>query len=75
MSEGQEVMSSCRLAGFPVTLAQIGLQEPTRELLEPIALRAVQTGESTHNERCEVSSAQLVDAIVRVDERGRSWQL
>jgi glycerol dehydrogenase len=73
-SEIEEVMGFCTQVGLPITLAQIGLRELPREMLEKIALRATQTGESIHNEPFEVSSARVADAILMADELGRSWQ-
>jgi glycerol dehydrogenase len=72
ISEIEEVIGFCTHVGLPVTLAQIGLQELPREVLEKIALRATQTGESIHNEPFEVPCARLVDAILIADELGRS---
>jgi glycerol dehydrogenase len=74
LAEIEEVLGFCNQVGLPVTLAQIGLEEVSLELLEKIALRATQTGESIHHEPFEVTSAQVADAILRADELGRSWQ-
>jgi glycerol dehydrogenase len=73
-AEIDAVLGFCTHVGLPVTLAQIGLQELSREGLENIAGRATQTGESIHHEPFEVSSARVADAILRADELGRSWQ-
>ncbi len=73
-SEIDEVTGFCSQVGLPVTLAQIGLQELPPEMLERIALRAVQSGESIHNEPFEVRSDQVVDAILKADQLGRSWR-
>ncbi len=72
--EIEEVLGFCTKVGLPVTLGQIGLQELPREMLEKIALRAVQTDESIHNEPFKVHSAGVVDAILTADQLGRSWQ-
>jgi len=74
LPEIEEVIGFCIQVGLPVTLAQIGLQDLPREILEKIAVRATQPGESIHNEPFEVSSAQVAAAILRADELGRSWQ-
>jgi glycerol dehydrogenase len=74
LAEIEEVLGFCIQVGLPVTLAQIGLQEVSPELLERIALRATQTGESIHHEPFEVSAALVAAAILRADELGRSWQ-
>lgn len=73
-SEIEEVTGFCTQVGLPVTLAQIGLKDLPREMLDRIAQRAVQTGESIHNEPFEVHSAMVVDAILKADQFGRSWQ-
>ncbi|NSW87671.1 MAG: glycerol dehydrogenase [Syntrophobacteraceae bacterium] len=73
MPEIEEVLGFCTQVGLPVTLAQIGLHALSREMLEKIALRSTQTGESIHNEPFEVSSAQVLDAIVKADQLGGSW--
>ena len=72
ISEIDAVISFCMQVGLPVTLAQIGLQDPPREVLEKIALRATQADESIHNEPFEVHSERVVDAILNADRLGRS---
>jgi glycerol dehydrogenase len=72
--EIEEVIGFCTQVGLPVSLPQIGLQELPREVLERIALRATQAGESIHNEPFKVPSARVADAILIADELGRSWQ-
>ena len=74
ISEIEEVMGFCTQVGLPVTLGQIGLQGMHPEMLEKIALRATQAGESIHNEPFEVPAARVADAILMADELGRSWQ-
>jgi glycerol dehydrogenase len=73
-SEIDEVIDFCTQIGLPVTLTQIGLRELPRETLERIAQRAVQTGESIHNEPFGVRSAQVANAILMADQVGKSWQ-
>ena len=72
-AEIEAVIGFCTNVGLPVTLAQIGLQDLPTEMLERIALRAVQTGESILNEPFEVSSGGVADAILMADRLGRSW--
>jgi glycerol dehydrogenase len=69
-AEIEEVIGFCTQVGLPVTLAQVGLPESPRELLEQIALRSVQAGESIHNEPCAVSAARVVEAILAADGSG-----
>jgi glycerol dehydrogenase len=72
ISEIEEVIGFCTQVGLPVTLAQIGLQDLPREMLEKIALRATEAGESIQNEPFEASSARVADAILTADALGRS---
>lgn len=72
-SEIEEVLGFCSQVGLPVTLAQIGIRELPRDMLEKIALRATRADESIHNEPFTVSSAMVCEAITAADELGRSW--
>ncbi|MEM5788941.1 MAG: glycerol dehydrogenase [Syntrophobacteraceae bacterium] len=72
-SQIEEVIGFCSHVGLPVTLAQIGLRELPREMLEKISLRATQPGESIHNEPFLVSSTRVAEAILMADELGRTW--
>lgn len=74
IEELEKVMGFCTLVDLPISLAQIGLRDPSRDMLEKIALRAIQQGESIHNEPCDVSPARVADAILKADELGRAWQ-
>ncbi|MEN6485205.1 MAG: glycerol dehydrogenase [Syntrophobacteraceae bacterium] len=73
VSEIEEVLGFCTDVGLPVTLAQIGLQELPREILDKIASRATETGESIHNEPFAVRPSMVADAILKADEVGRTW--
>ncbi len=72
-SEIEEVIRFCTQVGLPVTLEQIGLKDPPREVLEQIALRATQAGESIHNEPFEIHRTHVVDAILTADKLGRAY--
>lgn len=73
-SEIDEVLGFCTQVGLPITLAEIGLKDLPGDMLEKIALRAVQPDESIHNEPFEVNSAKVAEAIIKADKIGRSWQ-
>jgi glycerol dehydrogenase len=60
--------------GLPITLAEIGLSELPRELLERVATRATAPGETIHNEPFEVDAASVADAILAADAMGRAWR-
>jgi glycerol dehydrogenase len=72
-SEIEEVIRFCTQVGLPITLEQIGLKDPPREVLEQIALRATQAGESIHNEPFEIRRTHVVDAILTADKLGRAY--
>ncbi len=60
--------------GLPVTLAEIGLKELPKELLQQVAQRATAKGETIHNEPFEVRPDMVADAILAADAMGRAWQ-
>jgi glycerol dehydrogenase len=69
-----EVLGFSAEVGLPITLAGIGLDQLTRDQLEPIARRATATGETIHNEPFEVTPEMVADAILAADALGRAWQ-
>ncbi|MGD9542896.1 MAG: glycerol dehydrogenase [Methylocystis sp.] len=69
-----EAMGFCVSVGLPVTLAELGLQQLTRDMAWAIAERAVAAGESAHNEPFEVTAANLVDAILAADALGAAFK-
>ncbi len=69
-----EVVRFSTEVGLPVTLAAIGLGDPSREMLEQVAVRATAPGETMHNEPFEVTPALVADAILAADALGRASQ-
>jgi glycerol dehydrogenase len=69
-----EVLGFSSEVGLPITLAEIGLNEPRRDRLGPIANRAVAPGETIHNEPFEVTADRVADAILAADAIGRAWK-
>ena len=67
------VLAFATAVGLPITLAQIGLVEPPRDLLLRIATRATAPGETIHNEPFEVTADMVADAIAAADAMGRAW--
>jgi hypothetical protein len=59
---------------LPVTLAQIGLTDLPRDLLQQIANRATAPGETIHNEPFEVRPEMVADALLAADALGRAWR-
>lgn len=60
--------------GLPITLAQVGLADLPREMLEQVAARATAEGETIHNEPFEVRPDMVADAILAADAMGRAWR-
>jgi glycerol dehydrogenase len=69
-----EAMGFCLSVGLPLTLAELGLRQLTRDMAWAIAERAVAPGESAHNEPFEVTATELVDAIHAADALGAAFK-
>jgi glycerol dehydrogenase len=67
------VLGSAAEVGLPATLAEIGLPELPKELLQQAAGRATAEGETVHNEPGEVRPDMVAGAIVAADALGRAW--
>jgi glycerol dehydrogenase len=67
-----QVLNFCISVGLPVTLRELGLKNPSRDLIRSIAQRAVAEGETIHNEPVPVSWQAVVDAILAADAEGES---
>jgi len=70
----EQVLGFSTEVGLPVTLAEIGLQEPATDLLGEIARRATAPGETIHNEPFDVTADMVADAVRTADAWGRSWK-
>jgi glycerol dehydrogenase len=69
----ETVLAFSRSVGLPVSLAEIGLAEPSRELIAQVSRRATQEGETIHNEPFAVDAEMVADAILDADAMGRRW--
>jgi glycerol dehydrogenase len=69
----EEVLGFLQSVNLPMTLKQIGIENPNNEILDSISNRALQKGESIHNEPFEISKKVLIDAIQTADEIGRTY--
>ena len=69
-----EVLGFATDVGLPITLAEIGLADLPREVLNRIAARATAPGETIHNEPFEVDPPMVADAVLAADATGRAWQ-
>jgi glycerol dehydrogenase len=70
-----EVIEFSNNVGLPVTFAQVGIDDPSKEVLERIATRSTVPGETMHNEPFEVRPASVVEALRAADEVGRKSQM
>jgi glycerol dehydrogenase len=69
-----EVLEFADEVGLPITLAGIGLESLTPEMLIRIAERSTAPGETIHNEPFEVTAGMVADAIRAADAAGRAWK-
>ncbi len=70
----EEVLNFSVEVGLPITLAEVGLQDLPREMLNQIAARATAPGETIHNEPFEVRPDMVADAILVADQTGNHWK-
>ena len=70
----EQVLRFSTEVGLPITLADIGLKDLPKELLQQVANRATAKGETIHNEPFEVRPDMVADAILAADAMGRAWQ-
>ncbi len=68
------VLTFATSVGLPITLAEIGLTDLPRPMLEQIATRATAEGETIHNEPFTVTADMVADAILSADAMGRAWK-
>ncbi len=67
-----EVYSFCKSVGLPVTLAQIGVINPTGEEIRKVADAACAPEESIWHEPSAISSERVAECIIRADAWGRN---
>jgi len=70
----EEVLAFANNVGLPTTFADIGIGNPSEELLEKIAQRAIAPGETIHNEPIAVNSRLVVEAMRAADLAGRAFR-
>jgi glycerol dehydrogenase len=63
----EEVLAFSNSVGLPTTFADIGMGNPSAELLAMVAERATAPGETIHNEPMPVTSNMVVDAMQAAD--------
>lgn len=68
----EEIVTFSQAAGLPVTLAEIGLDDPSDKQLNQVAEAACAEGETIHNEPFAVDPAAVADAIRTADAIGHT---
>jgi glycerol dehydrogenase len=69
-----EVLAFSSNVGLPITFVDIGIREPSRQLLETIARRAILPNETIHNEPITVTAELVVEAMRAADFAGNSFR-
>lgn len=69
-----EVLAFSQSVGLPITFAEIGIANPSEELLEKIAQRATAPGETIHNEPFPVTPSLVMEAMRAADSAGTAFQ-
>ena len=70
----EEVLAFSNSVGLPTTFADIGIGNPSQELLEGVARRATAAGETIHNEPMMVTPALVLEAMRAADSAGTSFR-
>lgn len=68
------VLAFSESVGLPVTFAQIGIENPSQELLLQVARRATAPGETIHNEPMTVTGERVVEAMRAADAAATSFR-
>ncbi len=66
-----EVLDFSLSVNLPISMAEVGLKNPTYDVALMIAQRAVAEGETAHNEPFIVTAPLIADAILAADAIGR----
>jgi glycerol dehydrogenase len=69
-----EVLTFSASVGLPMTFADIGIRDPSKELLEMLAKRATAPGETIHNEPIRVTTELVIEAMRAADSAGTSFR-
>jgi len=69
-----EVLAFSESVGLPITFAEIGIGNPSEELLEGVAKRATAPGETIHNEPITVTPERVVEAMRAADSAAISFR-
>ena len=70
----EEVLTFSNSVGLPTRLADIGIGDPSQELLEMVAERATAPSETIHNEPIQITPKLVVEALRAADAAGTSFR-
>jgi glycerol dehydrogenase len=70
----EEVLTFSESVGLPITFADIGIGNPSQELLETVAKRATAAGETIHNEPMPITPAIVLEAMWAADSAATSFR-
>lgn len=70
----EEVLAFSNSVGLPITLPEVGIANPSQELLQTIAVRATTPGETIHNEPMPVTPQMVVEALRAADAAGVAFR-
>ena len=70
----EEVLTFSNSVGLPTTFADIGIGNPSKEILETVAKRASAAGETIHNEPITVTPTLVLEAMRAADSAGTSFR-
>ena len=70
--ELQDILDWMITVGLPVTLAELGITDTSREHLMPVAEAACAEGDTLHNMPCEINPEIVYNAILAADAYGRA---
>lgn len=69
----REIIEFSADVGLPVTLSEIGVEDPTRDRLDAVAEAACAEDETIHNEPFSVEPAMVRDAILTANDLGERY--
>ena len=71
--ELEEIISFCIALGLPVTLAELGIENPTEEKIMAVAEATCAEGETIYNMPFEVNAEAVYAAIMAADAMGKYY--
>jgi glycerol dehydrogenase len=70
----EKVLAFSNCVGLPTTFADVGIGNPSQEILETVAQRAAAAGETIHNEPITVTPALVLEAMQAANSAGTSFR-